>query len=272
MLIGLASCISETDILPMEESRKYVIEGSIETGKPARVLITRTLPFFESVYTADLLDIVVQEARVFVSCEDQSEELFLIRDKILPDVPVYHGSRIKGQPGKVYSLEVRIGEEVFRSEERMQAAIHPEKLWFSLASGSDSMGFVNLDILDPGATANYYRIWARRVGKDSLFQPVNQDILNDYYFNGSYFSLPLMMKGNLVFRPDTSYFRKGETVVVKLAHITASFYEVITNAKYESDNLANPFAIHFEAFSNIQGGAIGGWGCYSVALDTLYIE
>ena len=256
----------------MEENAKIVIEGSIETDKTARVLITRSIPFFETLYTADLYDILIQDAEVFIHSDDTTEQLFLVKDEILADVPVYRGSKIKGTVGKTYTLEVRYQSQVITATDSMLKPVFPNRLWFSAEPGSDSLGYLNLNIQDPAGESNYYRMWAKRIGKDSLFLPVSQEILNDFYFDGTDFSIPLTREASLLSRPDTAFFKKGETVVLKLAHITPGFYEVINNVQYEATNLINPFAIHFEAFSNLQGDAIGGFGCYSTSLDTLKIE
>lgn len=272
VLVLLASCFRDVDLLPLPEEEKLVIEGSIETGQTARVLITRSVPIFDRIYSTELLNLVVTNAEVHLHCGDQQEQLFLVKDEILPKIPVYRGSQLKGEVGKIYTLEVKIDNQAITATDTMTKAINIEKLWFSLEPGEDSLGYVNLSIADPPAENNYYRIWAKRVGQDSIFQEVNQDILNDFYFNGTSFSIPLMRKAGLLSRPDTSFFRRGETVVIKLAHLSPTFYEVINNAKYEASNMINPFAIHFEAFSNLEGEAIGGWGCYSTVLDTLVIE
>lgn len=268
----VTSCYRDVDLQPVPDSEKLVIEGSIETGQAARVLITRSLPFYERVYTTDLIDILVLDAEVFVHCGENSEQLFLVRDDILPDVPVYHGSRIRGETGKSYTLEVRIGDQVITATDLMLDPVHPERIWFSSEPGQDSLGYVNVDIRDPAGESNYYRIWAKRLGRDSVYKPVNQDILNDFYFNGSLFSMPFMMESSLLSREDSAYFRRGDHVVIKMAHMTPALYEVLTNVGYEARNLANPFAIHFEAYSNLEGDAVGGWGCYSTVTDTLMME
>lgn len=272
LVLIAASCIRDVDVVPVYENEKLVIEGHLETGKTARVLITKSIPFFEILYTTELLDILVLDAEVFIHCGEESEQLFLVKDDILPEIPVYRGSKIKGEVGKEYRLEVRWEEDVFTATDQMLEPVAPEKLWFSLEPGEDSLGYVNLDIRDPAGDRNYYRIWAKRLNKDSIFLAVSQDILNDFYFDGTDFSLPLTRDASILSRPDTAFFRRGEIVAIKLAHLTSTFYEVINNVKYEATNLINPFAIHFEAFSNIEGNAIGGFGCYSTALDTLRIE
>ena len=57
-----------------------VVDGVIEQGRQARVFVTRNAPYFSSIDSAGLRDLVLSRAKVTLTDGDQSEILILRRD------------------------------------------------------------------------------------------------------------------------------------------------------------------------------------------------
>ena len=65
-------CQREIDLKLPEYQPKLVIEGTIENGQPAMVMISKSIPYFKQVtfnYLMDSVLITNNQARVFVTSE-----------------------------------------------------------------------------------------------------------------------------------------------------------------------------------------------------------
>ena len=86
LLYGLICCLllfgcqREIDLNLPDYQSKLVIEGTIENGSPAMVMLSKSIPYFSEVNLGTLMnDVLVNgtQARVFVTSETgESEELF----------------------------------------------------------------------------------------------------------------------------------------------------------------------------------------------------
>src|SRR5687767_11733210 len=80
ILIPLVSCESEIDIdLPPPETF-VVVDGTIESGEYARIAVTKTAPYFETISVATLSGIFINDATVILSDGLISDTLTLTID------------------------------------------------------------------------------------------------------------------------------------------------------------------------------------------------
>jgi hypothetical protein len=272
----LASCEKEITMDLPKPDPKIVIEGWIDNGYPARVIITKSAPYFDPIDSATLANSLVPNAVVTVSDGLSTETLTLgLNPEYFPYV-MYMGSSIIGETGKTYTLSVTVDGTTYTSQTQIVEPLKLDSVWFAVEEGKDSLGYIWGIGTDNAATEDYYRMFTKRKGKDSGFVPMLGSTWEDKYFNGQQFTFS-------IFRGEASYlmetppdeegqfglFKVGDTVVVKLARITQPVYEFWSAAEAEMFAGGNPFASPTLIPTNITGGALGVWSGYASTYDTI---
>jgi len=272
MLFCATGCVSDIEIKVPESTDAIIVEGWIEQGGFAHVLVSRTLPYNSTVGITDLFDLLVTDAEVTVRTDDGAERLQLVEDTMYTVLPVYRGFLVRGVTGKAYTLEVKLGDRLFTCTDTLEEPHGPDSLWFSPEPRNDSLGYIHIRIQDPPAPGDFYRIFAKRLGIDTDYTGLSGSLLDDHLFNGSAFHFPLIRTGPTTETPDKHFFRKGQRVVVKTAVITSRYYGFLSKVSNEIGQTLSPLSFQVPATTLMTGGALGGWGCYAIRLDTLEIK
>jgi len=97
-------------------------------------------------------------------------------------------------------------------------------------------------------------------------------LLTDHMFNGTSFHFPLIRSGITTDTGDKHFFRRGQKVVVKTCVITLPYFNFLSNVSSEIGQTLSPLSFQVPAISLMSGGALGGWGCNAITLDTLEIR
>ncbi|MFA5815610.1 MAG: DUF4249 family protein [Bacteroidales bacterium] len=272
MLSILTACISDIEIKVPETENTYVIEGWIEQGGFAHVLVSHSLPYNSTIGIADLFELLVTDAQVTVKSDTGEERLLLVEDTMYTILPVYRGFLLRGETGKDYTLEVKIGDQVFTSTDTLLEPIGPDSLWFSPEAINDSLGYIHMRLKDPPEPGNYYRIFTKRLGIDTDYTGLSGSLLDDHLFNGTAINFPLIRTGITTETGDKHFFRKGQRVVVKTGVITSRYFDFLSKVSNEIGQTLSPLSFQVPAVTLMNGGALGGWGCYAITLDTLDIK
>jgi hypothetical protein len=274
--IAMSSCEKDIEIDIPRPDAKYVIEGWIENGKPAIVIITKSAPYFDPIDSATLANSLVMGATVTVSDGISTETLGLgLNPEYYPYI-MYMGSTIIGQVGKTYSLSVTIDTNVFTATTTILNPVSFDSVWFKVEPNKDTLGYIWANCTDNGATEDFYRVFTKRKGKDIGFVPMYGSTWSDKYFNGQQFTISIY-RGEASFLVDFSdsekdeftYFKVGDTVITKLTHFEESVYNFWSAAESEIFSGGNPFSTPAVIPTNIQGGALGVWSGYSSTYDTI---
>jgi len=272
MALGTPGCISDVTIDPAEGEIHYVIEGEIDSGSFARVLVSKTQPFFSTFGTSDLAELVVDHAVVFLSDGDTMEQLQFVIDTFYTKIPLYRSFRIRGEVGKVYRLSVTIDSLEFVARDTLRAAIHPDAIRVVAAEDSDTLFGLHMTLTDPPEYGQCYCMSLKRVGRDADFQNAPLALFSDDLFNGEVWEAPLFAPNfNFLTERDT-YFKKGEIVVVKTRIISRTVYDILFAAEYQSLMTFNPFQNGQPIPTNFSGEVLGLWGAYGISLDTVLIK
>lgn len=102
----LGSCLGKVST-DTEYHRQLVVEGRIEAGGPAEVMLSENLPFLDVITEQTLEAAVVRYAKVTVTSDDgQSEILTGYYDRNYPTRFVYRSARLHGRTGGTYTLTV----------------------------------------------------------------------------------------------------------------------------------------------------------------------
>lgn len=282
-LIFLMSCEKEITVdLPKPDS-KIVIEGAIEQDQYPWVFISRTAAYFAPFDSAILFNMIVKNATIVVSDG-------LVYDTLTPTIDPYTfpffkyvGNKIKGQVGKQYFLTVIVDGKIYTAKTTIPNPVPLDSLTFKPEKNIDTLGYIWLYLKDPDTLGNYYRAFTKVLGKDSVFLHPYPSVTDDKFFNGKPAEYQLYRGRNPLedYRYNDQgldsngiarwYFKRGETVVVKIAQIDADHYKFWYSMEQQFITDGNPFATPTSVQTNIKGGALGVWGGYGVFIDTLKI-
>ncbi len=268
--ILFVSCELKWELPPASEPM-IVVEGWIETGKPATVILTRLLPFAaESGSEAefDMEQLPLRWATVKLSDGENEEVLVGRYDEHYVPPYAYFGSDILGEEGKTYTLRVSYPGVEVTAESTMPSKVPIEKAEIEANPSDPDEYNIRIHFADDIATRDYYRIFTKVDGKDTRYFPSFMGNADDAAFADG--------KGNVMvnraFRHvgldrDEGYspfFSSDEKVKVKLAHMPKEgydFWEGYENEVTGGSNIFFPTNTNLK--TNVHGGR-GIWCAYAV--------
>ncbi len=272
--IIIAGCSRELDINIPEPESKIVIEGWIEQGKPAKVLLTQSVPFFSDLDSASLMEVPITHARVSVIAETEYEILTLIPNVSFFPPYVYNSTEIKGSVKERYRLEVEYQGEKLVASTTIPEPAYLDSIWFTPETGFDSLGRIWIQFTDNPLTLDYYRILTQTLGKDKRYIPTKDiSTFSDRYFSGETIKLGLLRGiGSILDIGEEQLYRLGDTVNIKFCTLDKEHYEFWNSVQAMIITSSNPYAASFQTVqSNITGG-FGIWGGYGSSYYTFVIK
>lgn len=272
------ACTQDVTIdLPVSDP-KIVVEGGIENGSHAWVVLSKSVGYFSPVDSATLANNIIADATVIVSDGLVNDTLHLTFDPNFTIPLVYKGSVITGQAGQTYTLTVKTSDgKTVTSTTTIHQPLPLDSTWFKIETHPnlpDSLGFIWAHMTEPAGMGNAYRWYAKRMHKDNTFLAPIGSAFDDKFVDGKSFDFAYNrgeVPGSSA--PDDNnaeagYFKVGDTVVVKFASIGHDEFEFYRTFETEVANNGNPFAAPGVIRSNINGG-LGVWCGFGVALDTV---
>lgn len=283
-------CQREIDMKLPDYEPKLVIEGSIETGAPAMVMLSKSIPYFSEINLETLMgDVFVtgDQARVFVTSETgETEELVW---QINPEAPYYTafmGRSVIGREQTHYTLTVEYDGQTYTAETYIPKTFDLDSIGFDQSSEilDDTMATVRVLMTDDPGEVNYYAFFCKIHSpklNDRLWvcnMPVAFDdrVLNGLTFNYEVarYGYSVMMRDLLPEEEQENFsrmtFRPGDTVYVKHTQIDHHTYLYLLSAGTEAAYGSNPFTNPLPAVSNFNSDRVlGHWSGYAAKIDTL---
>jgi len=260
----LLSDIREPDAL-------IVVDGWIEYGDQAKVFLTTNAPYFTSIDSASIRDLVLSRAKVSLSDGVNSEVLILRKDSRYFPPFYYAGNSIFGDTGKIYTLTAEYGGKSVSAQTSIPHMVAIDTAYFRVEDGLDSLGYIELLFTDPPEQKNYYRIYTKRVGKDERFVSSFLMAIDDQYFSGEQLKVTLRRAPeSFLSSSENEYFELGDSVLVKLSTMDQQTFDFWNSYQEEVINSTNPFASAMTGLeSNISGDGLGVWGGYGFSIATV---
>jgi hypothetical protein len=304
LVILFAGCeqIITLDLPDVEE--QIIVEGSIETGLPPIVILTRSIGFYGATDLEALQNLYVRDATVTVSNGETSVELLEIclndiPEELQPLVAEFFGISadslatfdfnicvytdpglllgapiMLGEDGKTYNLTIEAEGKVLTSTTTIPPAVPLDSVFYRPnddPGGSDTLVRVFAHLSDPPAPGNYYRLFVSR--NNGPFEADFFSVTDDLVFNG----LSLDFTINRPAEPDEDfssetfgYYFVGDTVAVKLCSIDQASFNFWNTLENDSGG-DGPFSSIVIVETNIEGGQ-GIWCGYGASTTTLIIE
>ncbi|AWG23530.1 hypothetical protein FFWV33_01615 [Flavobacterium faecale] len=242
---------------------KIVVEGWIESGDYAQVILSTSIPIAAAVDSTTILNHVVRSAKITVS-DGQNEEVLRLKrnnDRIPPFI--YYGSELLGKSGNEYSLKIEYLDRIIQAKTTIPNTVPLKTATYIKESMQDTTGYVFITFEDPILEKNYYQVTTRIEKEEPIFVPAFYGNLNDDSFNSSLVSMQIN-RGILIF-PKTKfrpYFTDGDLIYVKLKTLNKEAFDFWNSWQNEIVNGRNPiYPSNSSLKSNIKGG-LGLWTGY----------
>ena len=279
--ICFVSCEKELDIQPNYSGELLAVDGSIESGQRPIVILTRSLPFFETLSIDDLSNSFVHDAVITISDGNSTQQLreytallgtvsisFYSTDSSLGN------SQLTGKLKTQYTLDILAeGKNYHTSTHIPDTARYMDSVYWKQAPENDDTTKVVLfsRIIDPKGLGNYVRYYTSK--NDSAFLPGLTSVFDDLLIDGTTYTiqvdagvdrnLPLDLE-------EYGYFNRGDTVDLKLSNIDKATFDYWRTWEQNQSNIGNPFSVPVKVLGNIPG-ALGYFGGYAVQVKRIII-
>ena len=268
LLVLIISCKKQEPARFGEYSPKFVVEGWIEQDGYPHVILTHNIPFFTTLDSAQLSEIVIRWAKVTVSDGVKREVLTAKRDNNYFPAYIYRGTELKGESGKTYTLTIEYAGNTLSSTTTIPERVSLDSIWFISKGDNNEKAQVQIRFTDNQAEKNFYKIYTKTV-ENKLFIPTLLSNHDDKYFSGKELILQVNRGpvNNLTLKNEP-YFEKGQTVLLKFSSIPKDGFDFWSSFQDEVINSSNPLiGSTGKIKSNIKGPALGIWCGYG---STIY--
>ena len=262
--VVLISCTNEDISKQISVESKIVVEGSIEEGGFAKVLLSRSVPIGVAVDSTTILNYVIRSAKVTVSDGVKEEVLRLKRDNNTIPPFVYFGSEIKGETGKTYSLKIEYLNRIITAKTTIPFSVPILSADYIKDNPTDKKGNILIKFNDPINEKNYYQVQTK-LNKDLIYIPAIYANLNDANFVDPAISFQILRGKTFSFEDYSdykTYFEDGDVISVKLRTMNKAGFDFWNDWQNEIINGQSPIFPNTTSLrSNIEGG-IGIWEGY----------
>lgn len=307
LALFLTGCEKDITVDLPQVPEQLVVEGTIEPGKPAFVILTRTQPFFSPTDLNAVANMFVGGATITVTSNGETWELDQLCSNLLDSTNLVLAAEVTGLSpsllamaniciytsldsthmgivGQTYHLNISAEGKTLTATSTIPHPVPLDSVWFKLAqvtSGDDSLGFAWARLSDPDTMGNGYRWAAQRINhrtngerKDPYYIAPLGGTNNDKYFNGLTIDFS-MVRGSQFYagnpedgNDERGFFKVGDTIAVKAMSIGRQEYEFYSSYEDNVGSIGDIFSTPANVKSNITGG-LGIWCARGVYLDTI---
>lgn len=278
LLMLFGACQTEIEVdLPGYEP-KLVVEGYMENGKPAMVILTKSIPYFQHIDYDYIMDqVVIKDAVVLVTSSDgEMERLSFLPYSESPYRYAYRGNII-GKENSRYDLRIEWGGKVYTATTTIPHTFDLDSIGFDRSNEILERHFttIRLQMTDNPAEDNFYQFFVKLHSKkiqDRLWVTTLPVAFDDATFNGQTFNFEILRANPSIFMLPTMtaaeekeyfrmYFRPGDTVWVKYGQMDFDSYQFWSTGGNNSALGQNPFTNPTPTISNIHGDNVTGVWC-----------
>ena len=299
----LLSCSKEIEIDIPGFEEKVIVDGSISTGEPPLVLLTKSKDIYSSTTQEAFLAGFVSGAIVTVSDGLNTIQLDEICSDNLPpgsealaaslfgvtvaDLSKYHlcaytsfNPLIWGKVGKTYSLTILVDGKTYTSSTKIEQPTNLDKVYWVPEVEFPNYGKSWATLSDIGGQYDAYMWEVKRInigsnGKplDDFFKKVYTPIFDDLFCDGLTFNFnfenPMNYDDENLDVKYHGFYEIEDTVIIKFSKMDEKVYDYYEKKYAQLLTAGNPFATPTKIPSNIVGGALGVWAGFSPTYDTL---
>ena len=301
----LFSCTKEVEIEIPGYKEQLVIDGSIETGQPPIVLLTKSSDVYAPTDLSAFFNSFVSGAQISVSNGTTTVDLIEIcSDNIPPgsealvsellgvsidELANFHicgytsfDPSIFGEIGKTYTLSVNFEDQTYSAETKIEQPNPLTNVFWKPDGDLTTHGFSWATLADPPNQFDAYKWEVKRINLDIDGNPMDANfdepfgpVFDDKFFDGMTFDFfydnPFGYEDG-VLDDYAGLYELGDTIVIKFSKIDENVYEFLEKKYIQLATAGNPFATPTNIPNNISGDALGIWAGYSPTFDTLVCQ
>jgi hypothetical protein len=280
--ILLIGCEKKVNFQLHDQPDKLVVEATIENGQPPVVILSKSVGYFSKI-SADLLNqTFVHGAEVFISNGAKNHKLKEYSRSLGSGVTFYFysidsanlGTSFVGELNRQYSLKiVSEGKEYTATTTIPNITKRIDSVWWKkpAVTSDSSKVIVMVRATDPPGYGDYIRYYTK-TNREPFYPPLSS-AFDDYFIDGTTYELQVD-KGvdrNLDINFDENFFRRGDTVGLKLSNIDKATYDFWRTMEFSYSSIGDPFSTPTKVVSNIKGDALGYFGGYASQYRTIII-
>jgi len=278
LMLLLASCQSEIDVKIPGYKSKLVVEGYIENGKPATVMLSRSVPFFDA-FNYDLVmdSILIKDAIVLLKSSDGETERLSFKPYAEAPYRYAYVGNIIGKENTRYDLEIHWRDKVYTATTQILHTFDIDTIGFDRSNEIMDKNFttIRLRMTDNAAEQNYYQFLVKLYSKnirDRMWVTTVPVAFDDATINGMTVNVEVLRANPSAFLMPTMseegqkeyfrmHFRPGDTVYVKYAQMDYASYQFWNTGGNNSALGENPFTNPSPTITNIHGENVTGVWC-----------
>ena len=296
------SCTEEIDV-PMNNNNSIVVQGLIENGQPAKILLSNSLNFNQPFNIGDLVELGIENADITITNSSGDSES-LTQSIGYTDTYIYNysGNNIIGEEGESYLLEIQNNDDYLWSITTIPTLlpIIKDSIKYIIRPTDEDdedygcYAYIRVPIEDADTIGNCWKIASKRCWDNSYTSMAGGEagLYNDEYLNG--WTTPIDMYPGIGYwsswdeeDDDSESNSCFETIIDGCSGATDAFWSVgetfdlkfsaIDRASWDfwvsllNNNPGNPFGSPSQAKSNINGGLGVFSGMSSQKLEGLII-
>ena len=261
---------------------KLVVEATIENNQAPLVFLSKSVGFFSAITPDILQNSFVHGAEVYVSNGTLTHKLKEYAVSLGNGYSIYYYSTdssnlttaFKGQLDHGYSLRIIAeGKEYTANTTIPRITKQIDSMyWQPAPPGNDSDDVeVMSRVTDPPPFGDYIRYFTKR-NSEPFYAPTTS-AFDDQLINNSTYTVQAERgwDRNIPAGDRSIYFKKGDTVTVKVCNIDKATFDFWRTMEYSYANIGNPFATPTKVLSNIHDNALGYFGGYAAQFRTIII-
>lgn len=276
----LLACEKTVQLEPEVQSPKLVVEAQIESGQAPYAVLSNSLNYFSTIDAATLNNTYVNGATITVN---DGSRTVLLKEYMVPltgGYTFYYYSidpvnAMYGEQGKTYRLTIETGGQVYQSQTQIPVlAKKIDSLWWKKAPFNTDTNKVVLmsRVSDPPGYGNYIRYFTKT--NRGEFYPGMNSVFDDQIIDGKTYDIQIdqgATKNEKVKFKDYGYFKRGDTVIVKMTNIDKASFDFWKTWEFAWQSVGNPFSTPGKVTGNIDNQALGAFCGYAVQYKSLII-
>lgn len=259
-----------------------VVDAVIENGRAPVITLTRSLNFFNSISPALLANTFIHDADVVISNGTLNHKCKEYAVPLGAGITVFYYSidsanladAFTGEFNKTYTLNIRSQGKSYTSFTTIPALTKkPDSIWWKKAPFQEDTNRVIMmaRITDPPLLGNYVRYFTRT--NQGRFLPGDNSVFDDQVIDGTTYELRIDpgVDRNDRIAYDSNYFKRGDTITLKLCNIDRPSFLFWSTWEYASQSIGNPFSQPGKVLGNISNGGLGAFYGYAADYRTLIV-
>ncbi|MFZ9241127.1 MAG: DUF4249 family protein, partial [Chitinophagaceae bacterium] len=227
------ACEKDIELKLDPSENRLVVDASIENERPPIVFLSKSIDYFSKIKPDILSASFVTNASVTIS--DGKQEVKLVEETITDTSGnriIYYttprGSLFVGKLKTTYNLKIQVGSDTYTSTTTIpEITRRLDSMWWEKLPFSEDpkASRVMLTATDKSGLGDYIRYFTKV--NSGPFLPGFTSVFDDDIIDGKTYTIPLD-KGfdkNAQFVDSLAYFRRGDTVTLKLCQIDKNTYE-----------------------------------------------